>query len=478
MKNNYLAMLRDGKPLSVRQMVTLTAQLSLPAILAQISSIVMQYIDASMVGHLGSGQSASIGLVSSSTWLIGGLCMAASVGFTVQIAHLIGAKEDREARKIVRLGLFVTFLFGCVLMGLAALISGFLPVWLGGEASICDDASKYFLVFALTIPVMQLNRVSAGMLQCSGNMKLPSLLHVIMCGLDVIFNALFIFPSRQILLLGTAVNLPGANLGVMGAALGTSMAESVTTVLMLFFLLVKSPMLGLRKEEKLEFSGDRLKAAARIAAPVAFEQIVMCGAYIMSTAIVSPLGTIAIAAHSFSVTCESLCYEPGYGIGSAATTLIGQSIGAGRKKETRKFAWLTTILGMAVMTGTGILMYFFAPYMIGLLSPDPAICELGTAVLQIEAFAEPLYAASIVATGVFRGAGDTLVPSVMNLASMWLVRLPLSAYLAKTMGLRGVWIAMCVELCFRGTIFLIRLAGRRWQRVRGLILEEKEEMES
>ena len=107
-------------------------------------------------------------------------------------------------------------------------------------------------------------------------------------------------------------------------------------------------------------------------------------------------------------------------------------------------------------------MYILAPYMISFLSPDPEIVALGTVILQIEAFAEPLYGASMVATGVFRGTGDTFIPSSLNFLSMWAVRIPLSAFLAPRVGLKGVWIAMCLELCTRGILFLIRLKGTKW----------------
>lgn len=462
MKNNYLAQLRQGKVLTLPQQLILTMQLSLPAIMAQISSIVMQYIDASMVGRLGAEQSASIGLVSSSTWLMGGLCSAASVGFTVQIAQLIGAQRQKEARSVVRQGLLAVLVFASVLLLIGSSISAFLPGWLGGEMAIRHDAFKYFLVFSLSLPFVQLNNTAGGMLQCSGNMKLPSILHVVMCGLDVIFNWVLIFPSRTVHIGSISIWIPGAGLGVCGAALGTALAEVSVACLMLYFLLVRSDMLHLRKDEHLHFSIYTLKKALKIALPVGFEQVVMCGAQIAQTRIVAPLGTVAIAANSFSVTAESLCYMPGYGIGTAATTLIGQSIGAGRKDMTKRLGWLTTGLGMAVMAITGSLMYLAAPWMIGLLSPEAAIRELGTQILRIEAFAEPMYGASIVASGVFRGAGDTLVPSCMNFFSMWAIRIPASAILAPIMGLPGVWLAMCIELCVRGIIFLIRLAGRRW----------------
>ena len=194
------------------------------------------------------------------------------------------------------------------------------------------------------------------------------------------------------------------------------------------------------------------------------EHVVICGAQIMTTTIVAPLGVFAIAANSFAVTAESLCYMPGYGIAEAATTLVGQSIGAARWKLTRRFARMTVVMGMAVMGVMGILMYLFAPQIIGLMTPVGEIRQLGVMALRIEAFAEPMFAASIVAYGVFVGAADTVVPCLMNFFSIWAVRLSLAALLAPSMGLRGVWIAMCVELCFRGAIFLVRLLRERWMK--------------
>lgn len=462
---NLLDRLRDGEQLTLREQLLLTIQLSIPAIFAQISSIVMQYIDASMVGHLGADGSAAIGVVASSTWLMGGLCSAAGTGFTVQVAQRVGARDDKGARSIVRQGLVSVLAFSMILALTGILISGRLPVWLGADAAICKNASAYFFVYACFLPVLQLNSTAGGMIQCSGNMRIPSILHIMMCFLDIIFNALLIFPCREFVISESSnirIFVPGAGLGVKGAALGTAFAELVTACFMLWFLLVKSPVLHLRKDEHLRFKADDLKLAIKVAIPVGFEQIVTCGAQIMSTKIVAPLGTVAIAANSLSVTAESLCYMPGYGIGTAATTLIGQSIGAGRKDLTKRLGWLTTGLGMFVMTGSGILLFILAPFMIGLLTPDEAIRELGTSILRIEAFAEPMYAASIVASGVFRGAGDTFVPSCMNFFSMWAVRIPLSAILSVRYGLRGVWFAMCVELCVRGAIFLFRLKGKRW----------------
>lgn len=462
---NLLKDMISGKSMTASQHIGLTVRLSIPAILAQISSIVMQYIDASMVGRLGANASGSIGLVSSTTWLFGGLCIAVTTGFTVQIAQAVGAGEEKNARNIMKQGLIIALCISAMLALIAALISTPLPRWLGGEAAIQKMASQYFLVYMLGLPALQMNSIAGGMHQSSGNMRFPGILNVMCCVMDVIFNLFFIFPTRMVQINSITFTMPGLGLGVAGAALGTITAEAVTCAIMVTALLWKNKTLHLRKGEHLRFHRDTLTKAVKIGAPVGLEQMVMCSAYVMSTKIVSPLGTIAIAANSFAVTAESFCYMPGYGVQAASTTLVGQCVGAGQKQLSRRMAWITMGLGVSVMTVGGVLMYIAAPAMIGVLTPNEEIRNLGAAVLRIEAFAEPFYAASIVASGALRGAGDTLVPSCMNFASMWCVRIPLAAILAPRVGLYGVWIAMCVELCFRGILFTTRLKRERWMRV-------------
>ena len=441
-----LSAIRNGQTLSLGEEVSLIIKLSFPAILAQISSIIMQYIDASMVGHLGANASAAIGLVSSTTWLIGGLITAAGMGFSVCVAHRIGAKDEKGARVITKWGLLLSFLFSLVVMVVAVVVSFYLPTWMGGDVAIRRDASAYFLIYALSIPVRQLLLTSQGMIQSSGNIRLPSILNVIMCALDVLFNALLI-----------------PHFGVIGAALGTAFSFVLITIVMLYELIVRSPSLHLVGRDASSESTCRdffekdLSTALKIAIPVAIDNIIMGFAYVAFTRIVSPFGTVSVAANSFSITAESLCYMPGYGIGVAATTIVGQCIGASRKDLGKKLGWLAIILGMVIMGCSGAIMWIFDPWMIGILSPDQEIRRLGAQILRIEAFAEPLYGASIVAAGVFRGAGETLMSSILNLLSVWVVRIPLAYFLGSRYGLVGAWIAMATELCVRGTLFLARM---------------------
>lgn len=458
-----LALIREGRPMTLGQQIHLTVMLSVPAVVAQLSSIVMQYIDAAMVGSLGAEEAAAIGLVSTTTWLFWGLCIASSTGFSVQVAHRIGAGDMQGARNVLRQAVTSTTLFSFALAAIGVAISGVLPEWLGGDVSIHHDASLYFLIFSLFLPALQLNFLAGGMLRCSGNMRIPSLLGVVMCVLDVIFNFFLIFPTRHAVVAGIDIFIPGAGLGVEGAALGTVAAETVVATIQMWYLCTHSSELKLTKEKgSFRPQVNILKKALRIGLPMGLEHVVICGAQIMTTVIVAPLGVFAIAANSFAITAESLCYMPGYGISDAATTLVGQSVGAKRRRLTRSFAFITVFMGMIIMGLMGLLMYIFAPQIIGLMTPVEEIRSLGIMALRIEAFAEPMFAASIVAYGVFVGAANTLVPCLMNFFSIWAIRLLLAALLAPTMGLKGVWIAMCIELCFRGIIFLIRLFKRNW----------------
>ena len=464
-----ISLIRDGKPLGFRQQLSLTAKLALPAILAQLSTILMQYIDASMVGRLGADQSASVGLMNSSLWLFWGVCSNITMGFSVQVAHRLGAKEHKEARDVLRQGITTCLIIGSIITATGMAIAFPLPEWLGATPEIRHGASVYFLIFVAALPALILNYLAGGMLRCAGNMKIPALFNVGMCVLDVVFNFFLIFPTRELAIGAMSFVLPGAGLGIAGAAFGTVAAECVCAGAMLYWLCCRQADLKLAGAGKGSFRPTRpvLRRAARIAVPMTLEHVVFCGAQIMITVIVAPLGVVAIAANAFAVTAESLCYMPGFGIGEAATTLCGQSYGAKRYDLVRRFAYLTVGVGVFVMTVMGLLMYAGAPLMMGIMTSVDAIRDLGAEVLRIEAWAEPMYAASIVAYGAFVGIGDTMIPAVMNFGSIWLVRIPLAAILAPTMGLRGVWIAMCAELIFRGLIFLWRMAGGYWLRAAG-----------
>ena len=447
-KTDLLAYIREGRELTQSEKFRLIVSLSIPSILAQLSATVMFFIDAAMVGHLGAKASAAIGIVETTGWLLGGLSSAANMGFSVQVAHAIGANDFVRARQVLRQSLVCGIIWALSITTIAISISSPLPYWLGGSAEIAHDATLYFAIFSAFGIFFQMEGLAGSMLKCSGNMKIPSALNILMCLMDVVFNYIFIYILEM---------------GVAGAAIGTGLAMVITALLMLYFLLYRSDILKLKgRPGSFRPKSDVVSNAFRIGGPMGLQHILMGSAQVVSTVIVAPLGTVAIAAHSLAITVESLCYMPGFGIAEAATTLVGQSFGARKRQLTQSFANMSTGSGMIVMTLMGILMYVFAPELMALMTPVDEIIGIGAQCLRIEAFAEPMFAAAIVCNGVFIGAGDTLRPAIMSLLSMWGVRLTLAALLATTYGLPGVWVAMAIELTFRGFIFLVRQLRGGW----------------
>ncbi len=456
------ARMRQGGDISLRETAQVALTLSIPSILEQLVVTAMEYIDAAMVGHIGAGATAAIGIVSSSTWLLNGILLGLSTAFSIQIAQYLGADRQADARGVLRQAMLFNLAAGLAAAGFGVGISGHLPGWLGADASLQADASAYFAIWSAALPLTIAMGMYTAMLRATGDALTPSLISVLVCALDVVFNFFLINPTRELTLFGRSVTVWGAGLEVPGAALGTALSTIIGGALTLGILLLRDGPLCIRKPGSWKITRSCLVNLWRVGAPLAAERAALSSAQVLLVRIVSGLGTVAIAANSLGVSAESLCYMAGYGIQDAAIALIGQAVGAHRKDMAKRFAWLCTAMGVGIMALSGVGLFVFAPALMSIFTADAAVIALGVRVLRIEAFAEPMFGASIVASGAMQGAGDSTACFLLNLFSMWGIRLTLAFLLAPRFGLVGVWGAMCFELCIRGLLFLVRLARGRW----------------
>ena len=442
------ARMRQGETIPSRQTAQVALALSIPSILEQLVVTAMGYIDAAMVGHIGAEATASIGIVSSSTWLLHGVLVGLYTALSIQIAQYLGADRQDDARSVLRQAMLFNVILGvgAALFGLG--ISPFLPGWLGADPSLRANATAYFAIWSTALPFTMAMGMYTSILRAAGYALTASLISVLVCVLDAIFNFFLINPTRTL----RGITVWGAGLGVPGAALGTALATVVGGLLALAILLLREGPLCIRKPAPWKITRSCLRNLLWVGGPLAGERAAISLAQVVVVRIVAGLGTVAIAANSLAVNAEGLCYMAGYGIQSAAVTLIGQAVGANRKDMAKRFAWLCT----------GVGLWIFAPTLMSLFTTDAAVIALGAQVLRIEAWAEPMFGASIVASGAMQGAGDSTSCFVLNIFSMWCIRLTLAFLLAPRLGLMGVWGAMCCELSIRGLLFLIRLARGKW----------------
>ena len=456
------ARMRQGRDIPLRDTAGVVLTLSIPSILQQLVVTAMEYIDAAMVGHIGAEATAAIGIVSSSTWLLHGILVGLYNAFAIQIAQYLGADRQADARGVLRQAMLFNLAAGLAAAAFGVGISGHLPGWLGADVSLQANASAYFAIWSAALPFTMAMGMDTAMLRATGDALTPGLISVLVCALDVVFNFFLINPTRQIVLFGQSITVWGAGLAVPGAALGTAFSNVVGGGLALAILLLREGPLCIRKPGSWKITRACLRNLWRVGVPLAAERAALSSAQVLQVRIVSQLGTVAIAANSLGVSAEGLCYMAGYGIQDAAIALIGQAVGAHRRDMAKRFAWLCTAMGMGIMALSGVGLWLFAPALMGIFTADAAVIALGARVLRIEAFAEPMFGASIVASGAMQGAGDSTGCFVLNLVSMWGIRLTLAFLLAPRFGLVGVWGAMCFELCVRGALFLLRLARGRW----------------
>ena len=460
--------LREGAALSRREQLRMVVRLSVPAILAQLSTTVMQYIDAAMVGSLGAGASASIGLVSSTIWLMNGLCIAAVMGFSVQVAQLSGAGNRRQGQA----GFCQSILMGAGLGLILALtgmgISPWLPRWLGGEAEILEDASRYLFIYACALPSLQFRQLAGGMLQCSGDIKTPSVLNIMMCAMDVVFNSLLIFPTRQVSVAGRLLSLPGAGLGVTGAALGTALADVFVACAMMWAACRRSEFLRLDRNCRWRFDPLCWRTALRISLPLAMERAILSSAQIASTRIVAPLGTVAIAANTLGVTAESLCYLPGNGIGTAATTLVGQSLGQGRPDLARIYGGACQRVGILFSALVCLVFSTQGRRIFSLFFQEEAVLAEGVTLMRLAAAVVFLQISQVVFSGCLRGAGDVRYMALVSLSSATIAR-PVLGWLfcyGFGLGLTGAWIGLTLDQALRLLLSGARFVSGKWTRIK------------
>jgi putative MATE family efflux protein len=289
--------------------------------------------------------------------------------------------------------------------------------------------------------------------------------------INIIANFLLIFPTRDVLLnlpiLGElAVTIHGAGLGIQGAAIGTALSRGIAGLIVLYILFAGRQ--GVRIHFSLKLDLDIIRRVIKVGLPASGERLIMSGGHMLFSIIVLGLGTAQYAAHHLAIVAESVSYMPGFGFSMAATTLVGQALGAGKPQLAESSGFITWKIGALVMCGMGVIFLVIPEYLIMLFNRDPDIIRYGAMCLRLVALAQLPFSASMILTGALRGAGDTVWPLIIAGIGMWPIRLGIAWMLVTqlNMGLLGAWIAMVVDLYVRGIITFIRFKSGRWKTIK------------
>ncbi len=391
--------------------------LALPTMLEQLMQTAVQYIDTAMVGTLGTSATAAVGSTVTINWLVNSTVSALGVGFLTFIARSLGANDVKEARRITAQAVFVTFITGVLFTLITVALSPFIPTLMRVDMSIRHTASLYFFIIYLPMLPRSATIIFGTLLRASGDSKTPMKVGFAVNIINVVLNFFLIFPTREL----GAITIPGANLGVTGAAIASSIsftAGGIYITLRLLFHKTISPI-----GEKLTPDKKILKPCLLVAFPNMIQRFGTSLGYVAFAGMVNSLGEVATAAHTIANTVESAFYIPAYGMQTAAATLSGNALGEGSFKKIKETGRVINLIEVILMIISGTLLFIFAPKMVMLFSKEADVIHLCSTVLRMVALSEPFYGVSIIIEGIMQGVGQTKTPLVFNITGMWGVRI-------------------------------------------------------
>jgi len=440
-------------------------RLAWPSIFEMVMVTMVQYVDTAMVGRLGASSMAAVGLSMPMTWIINGCMMAVSVGATVLVARHVGARQSSKASAVARQAIIMGAALGVVGTIFLLLAGNTIPTLLGAQPEFHQDAATYIRIFGCGLVPHFTAIILSGVFRGTGDTRTPMLSNIVINIVNIVGNFFLIFPTRDTTWFGVTLHIPGAGWGVAGAATATAFASLVSGAMLFVILLRKrSNPAHITLRQSYQPNGVIIRQILTVGIPTAMERLVISVGQAFFIRLVATQGTTALAAHHLAVVAESLCYMPTSGFSIAATTLVGQCLGAKRPEFARRHANNALRAGIITMTVAAIVLFAIPGTLMRFFTDDPDVLAIGVDLLRIIAFAQPATAFMIVLTGALRGAGDTKWPFYISIVGMWGVRISTCYVILHGFGwgVRGAWLSMLVDLCLRGFLFYARWRSNRW----------------
>lgn len=437
--------------------------LALPAVGEQFLNMLVGLVDTFLVGHLSAGASTTLGYTSAAAlagvglagyvvWITTSLFAAVGSGTTALIARAIGGGDELTARAALRQSLILG-----LLMGLLAAVGSYVFApdimrLLGAQPDVQRLGVQFLRITALSMPLSGLLFVGNAALRGAGDTRTPLLLMLIVNGVNIVIALLFV---------NGGLGLP--TLGVVGSAWGATIGRGLGGLLVIIVLLRGHGILYLRRWPTPDLT--MLRRILRIGLPTGAEQLVFQGAIVIMARLITGLGTAAYAAHNTVITIESVSFLPGFGFGIAATTLVGQSLGANDIARARASTREAVLQGGFFMGLMGLLFIAVPRWLMAFMVNDPAVINAGATPLRLVGVFQIMLAANFIYSGALRGAGDTRFPLLVKLISPWLIRLPLAFVLTPMFGLIGVWLAMTIDMSIQGVAAWWRFRSNKWEKI-------------
>ena len=441
-----------------KEMILMILSLAWPTMLEQAMQTAVQYIDFAMVGSLGTQATAAVGATTTVSWLVGSSTSAMGIGFLSYIARSLGAGEGERAKRASAQAVLAVLAVGTLFTALCLGLSPWIPVWMQVDPAIQSLAARYFFILYAPMLPRTATAIFGMVLRSAGDTKTPMKIGAWVNLINVILNFLLIYPSRA---LGSFV-IPGAGLGVIGAALASAVAFTFGGIA-ITLVLWRHPSISPRGKT-IKPDREILAPCLKVAIPNMLQRFGTSFGYVAFASMVNSLGEVATAAHTIANTVESAFYIPGYGMQTAAATLAGNAYGARDRKRMKEVASMFLPIEVILMVISGGALFIFAPNLVNIFTDNPQVLALSVYVLRMVALFEPIYGYTIIVEGLMLGVGRTKIPFIYNIIGMWGVRI-VGTYICTHIlgyGLISAWACMLGYIILMFVLFMITYVRGKW----------------
>ena len=434
--------------------------LTWPALAENFLTSFMSMVDMMMVGGLGAYAIAAVGLIVQPKFIMLAAFMAMAVGTTALVAQCKGARNPDGSNAALDQSIILTIVIVIVICSAMLLTAGPLVRLIAGseisERSILEGI-RYYKIQIYGFPAVALTFTINAALRGAGNTRATFYNNTVANIVNVILNYCLIngrlgFPRMEV---------AGASLAtVIGQFVGFIMALIVATGGRQYI------KLDIRKRWKVDFS--MMKRIINIGIPSFVEQAIMRIGVLWFTTIVTALGDIAYAAHMVALNIQQLSFAVGIAFGTAATTLVGQSIGRKRIDLAKVYVRMTLILGLLLTAAVAVFLFTCGRFVSRLYSNELSVISLAADMLKIVAIVNPILTARFIYTSALRGAGDAKSVAFMTFVGVLLVRPVVALLLVNIlgMGLTGVWIALSSDFVISCAVIALRYKRGKWTQIK------------
>jgi putative MATE family efflux protein len=431
-------------------------KLAWPAIAEMVLHTFIWVVDTAMVGRLGAQALSAVGLSGSVYWNVLWVFSAIAVGAMAIVARSVGAGDTRRAAHAAGQALLISIALG-ILFTFGTYFSAPLIFGLGGfEKNVSVMGVEYLRIIGAGSVLLVLTKVGAGVLRGAGDTRTPMFVAVVANTINAIGDYVLIFGL---------MGFP--ELGVRGAAIATLVANLAGGILTLVALFQKRSRLSIGIGDLLRLDMITIKTLVNLSIPAAVEETLMSTARILSSFMITSLGTVAFAAHQVTIAAESLSFMPGSGFSTASGVLVGQNLGAGRADRARRVAYRSIRYAVIVMGGSALIFFSIPRLIVSFFTNDAEVILLASTCLWIAGLEQVFIGIGDTFRGSLRGAGDTVSALRMTAIGTWLLRVPVVALIIYVfhLSLPAVWVGICFEWVIRAVLGWKYFSRGNWESI-------------